>query len=112
MRINQYKFLDPVGKKKAYIGECVHINFVASLYQEQISQGRYFLHEHPEWATSWELPSIQALLKLPNVDRVRGDQCQFGAIAKSGRYAGLPVRKASGFMSNSPYILKKLDMKC
>ena len=31
-----------------------HLEFVCRLYQEQIDSGRYFIHEHPEGASSWK----------------------------------------------------------
>ena len=32
----------------------MHLNFVCSLYEEQVCEGRHFIHEHPAAATSWE----------------------------------------------------------
>lgn len=31
----------------------VRLDFVSELYKDQINEGRYFLHEHPDHATSW-----------------------------------------------------------
>ena len=35
-----------------------HIEFVVKLYKKQLAEGRYFLHEHPETASSWSLRCI------------------------------------------------------
>ena len=35
-----------------------HINFCVKLYHRQRVRGRYYLHEHPQTATSWKLPAI------------------------------------------------------
>ena len=78
-----------------------HVAFVAELYQIQLDSGRYFLHEHPAGATSWQLNCVQALLSKANVERVNGDQCQYGQKDSTGA----PIRKATGWMSNSSEIL-------
>ena len=51
----------------------VHLQFMVELYREQLDNGRYFLHEHPEWATSWTLPLMKDLLDDPRVARTRAD---------------------------------------
>ena len=76
------------------------------IYEEQISGGRYFLHEHPMFATSWQLSRMKNLMAVNGVERVRGDQCQFGATAMRGPRKGGPVMKPTGFLSNSPEVLK------
>ena len=56
----------------------IHIDFVCELYREQLKKNRYFFHEHPEGAVSWEMESIKANMELPGVIRVVRDQCQLG----------------------------------
>eukprot|EP00973_Karenia_brevis_P016790 2299222-Karenia_brevis.AAC.1 len=48
-----------------------HIEFCAYVYQLQHKHGRYFLHEHPLGATSWDLPAMQQLIKIPGVIKTR-----------------------------------------
>ena len=79
--LNRFRSDCPEQYDRARIAATVHMDFVASLYEEQISGSRYFLHEHPLGASSWELKSIEILLKTPGVQRVHGDQCQYGAEA-------------------------------
>ena len=43
---------------------------------------------------------------------VHGDQCQFGTEATIGTDRGQPVKKPSGFMSNSPKLLEALSRRC
>ncbi len=43
----------------------MHLNFVCSLYEEQVRAGRHFIHEHPTMATSWEEPAVKRVMKLP-----------------------------------------------
>ena len=39
-----------------------HLNFCMHLYKIQINAGRYFLHEHPMSASSWQLPSVEKIM--------------------------------------------------
>ncbi len=111
-KLNESRSSDPQAMRRARAGATVHMNFVAELYHEQLQGGRYFLHEHPLWATSWALGSIEELMAQPQVTRVHGDQCQFGAQIQSGPGHGQPIKKPSGFMTNSPEIARALDVRC
>ena len=46
------------------------------------------------------------------VERVVGDQCQYGAEVLVGQYRGCPIRKATDFMSNAPEVLNALRHRC
>lgn len=85
-----------------------HVAFVCELYRIQLDAGRYFLHEHPAGATSWQLECIRELRQQDSVERVTGDQCQYG----QADAAGDPIRKATGWMSNSEEVLRALSDKC
>ncbi len=89
-----------------------HIEFVMSLYVEQLENGRYFLHEHPRRASSWGLQQVKNLLRMPGVGLVSGDQCQFGAEVTEGKDKGRPLLKPTGFMSNAPCLLEALAKRC
>ena len=110
--INRYKYVDPGAKQRAYVQACLHMEFVASLYREQLESGGYFLHEHPQWASSWELKCMADLECMPGVDKIRGDQCQFGAVAPHGPNAGAPVLKPTRFLTNSEELKKALARRC
>ena len=90
----------------------VHITFVVQLYRDQVEGGRYFLHEHPVGASSWSLPEIEALLQVEGVQRVHGDQCQYGAEAIRGSSKGSPIMKPTGFMTNSDAVAASLSLRC
>ncbi len=45
------------------------------------------------------------------MNRVRGDQCQYGQEVQYGVSQGQPVMKPTGFMSNAPELLKRLSKK-
>ena len=86
----------------------MHMEFVCELYAMQVEGNRYFLHEHPYGASSWSLSCIKRTMALQGVEEIRADQCQFGQRAKNGR----PIMKPTGFMSNSPLLLKELRRVC
>ena len=65
------------------------MKFVCTLYRVQHESGRYFLHEHPLQARSWDLACIKALQKLEGVHVVETDQCQYGQEDSDGA----PIKK-------------------
>ena len=86
----------------------VHMRFVCELYAMQHRSGRYFVHEHPLYATSWKLEWVQDIMELEGVATAWGDQCQYGQDGGTGE----PMKKPTRWLSNSPEILKRLDQKC
>ena len=58
-----------------------HIRFVVKLYKRQVEAGRWFLHEHPAGATSWQMAEVVKLSKELGVIINVADQCMYGLIA-------------------------------
>ena len=89
----------------------MHLNCVCSLYEEQVQGGRFFIHEHPARATSWEEPAVKRVMKLPEVRVSRVDACQYGMV---GDYRGesLPVKKPTKWMSNMRGVNEALSKTC
>ena len=112
MALNRAKSNDKAAVDAAYEAAKVHIEFVVSLYRDQIEGNRYFLHEHPAGASSWRLPVVEELLQVPGVQRINGDQCQYGAEIIRGQDAGAPVKKPTGFMTNSECVADALSLRC
>ena len=110
--LNERRVKDLSKLQRQKVAAKLHLDFVVSLYVEQIQAGGYFLHEHPQWATSWQLPTVKELLDVDGVERIHADQCQFGAEAQRGGQKGSPILKPSGFMSNAPKILEALGRRC
>ena len=48
------------------------------MYWDQVARGKFFLHEHPATASSWDLPMIRELAEHPGVVIVTGDMCRWG----------------------------------
>ncbi len=40
------------------------LRFCTEVYELQVSESRYFLHEHPLTAKSWEEPSVKRVMGL------------------------------------------------
>ncbi len=113
--INAARSSDRGAVDRAKTAAIVHINFVCELYQEQIDGGRYFVHEHPYWATSWQLQAVEKIMNQDGVERVRGDQCQYGARTQEDdgqSKRGDPILKPTGFMTNSIAIGRALSRRC
>ena len=91
-----------------------HIRFCCKLYKLQMSMGRYWLHEHPWLAKSWDMKEVRDILADPRTMIVRADQCQFGLTAPIGHKDGPrgPAQKPTGFMGNSWCIMEQLDRRC
>ena len=96
-RINN-KIRDP------YIVECekrravMHLEFCVELCREQLNNGRYFVHEHPAYATSWQEECMTKLLGEHGVETATGEQCMYGCSAADGT----PVKKPTTFTTNAP----------
>ena len=86
----------------------VHFRFVCGLYLKQVARGCYFLHEHPGFADSWTERCVQEVWAKKGVRRVLSDQCMFGQPNEQGE----PIRKPTGFLTNSTEIAACLDKKC
>ena len=61
----------------------IHLEFCAKLYKLQHAAGRYFLHEHPDSASSWHEDTFMNLCQLDGVLTVRADQCRYGLTTHS-----------------------------
>ena len=84
-----------------------HLDFCMELYREQMRHGRYFLHEHPAYASSWHEETVQKLLDESGVTRATFDQCLYGC--ESGRE---PIKKPTTFMTSSDEIAPQLGQRC
>ena len=105
--INRQK-RDPSVVSREYVRAMVHIRFVMELYQLHMDGGRYFLHEHPAFATSWAETEVKRIAAMPGVEVAIGDQCQYEAADKDGT----PIKKPTKFMTNSSHIASALSRRC
>ena len=89
----------------------VHLRFCVALYREQMRCGRYFVHEHPRSATSWEDPYIKALRNDPRTVLAEADLCQFGLMSRDKDGESF-AKKPTTFLTNSLEMQKSLSKKC
>ena len=87
-----------------------HLDFSMRIASKQMDELRYFLHEHPHSADSWQNGSIKKILEDKRVIYTRADLCHFDFCAVPGDPR--PSRKTAGLITNSPEIAKMMDKRC
>ena len=85
-----------------------HLEFCVELYREQAKAGRYFVHEHPAYASSWQTDIIEGMMSDPGIVKATCDQCMYGCEDESGS----PIKKPTSFMTNAPELAKELSDRC
>ena len=55
----------------------VGLKVACRAYKKQYDAGRFFLHEHPTYASSWKESCVAELLKLPDVYYAQWPMCRF-----------------------------------
>ena len=88
-----------------------HHEFCMALYPEQIKGGRYFVHEQPASASSWNLYCTREVGRMRGVVTVRADMCQFGLKTAYKGHEGYAM-KPTRFMTNSPLMAVELSRVC
>ena len=80
-----------------------HIKFVVGLYRIQLEGNRWFLHEHPSGASSWDMQEIRKLEEETGVRISVADQCQYGlrTWSKNRKVRDKAARKRTKFMTIS-----------
>ena len=104
--------MDPE-KYRALFEECLNqLRFCFEVYEWQVQNNRYFLHEHPKNSWSWKIDFVQHVAGLAGVSRLDAAQCPFGqwSVDLDGQ-RGL-VLKETGWLGNCPQVLRRLDRKC
>ena len=86
----------------------MHLEFCMELYRIQPKNGRYFLHEHPAYATSWQTDMVQSLMQEEGILKSTCDQCVYGCESEDGS----PVKKPTSFMTNSSKLVRELSARC
>ena len=89
-----------------------HLHFVIYLYHIQLAEGRHFLHEHPQGATSWKDPRVLRFLKHPKVGTTVADQCMYGLTTKDANGKEVKAKTPTQWASSAPHMLKRLSTRC
>ena len=104
--------MDPERVKQMLAEGRVHLEFVARLYRRQIANGKWFIHEQPATALSWDERPILNILAHHDVRLVVADQCQYGLTAPSSNGSRLPALKPTKFIANAGPLADQLRRRC
>lgn len=107
-----YPKMDPDQVKELKKNSRKHLRFAISLAIKQVQNGKHFLFEHPLTSSSWNEPAMTYLLKLHNVQKVTGHQCMLGLRVHDSDGNETAARKATGFVTSSPSMAMRLNVKC
>ena len=86
-----------------------HVDYSMQLQEDQRQRGDLGLHEHPDTAKSWELPSVKEYLSHDEVVLVKADQCRFGLKIDGGSKLS---RKSTLFATSSDHVAVNLQRLC
>ena len=97
-------------KRRRVDKSAMHLNFVCNLHMLQ-HHGRYFIHEQPRSATSWEASCVREVQCKTGAFTTNVDHCMYGLTRKIG-IEDLPARRATTLMSNMPAVRAILKDRC
>ena len=90
----------------------VHLRFVCQLYKLQHREGRYYLHEHPAGAKSWQEECVRKVRIFTGGEVLLIDQCEYGLMTNAEGGGQLPARKRTAFLTNCPAMALTLSKRC
>ena len=107
-----YREMDPLEVQKRISEGRKHLNFMVSLYRDQLRRKRHFIHEHPKSASSWHEVGIQSLSQDPAVSLVTADQCMYGLLTPDSAGKPVPAKKPKTCMTSSRRMADLLTRRC
>lgn len=90
----------------------LHLDFMMQIYNLQRAGGRYFLHEHPATAVSWDEPDMVRLTSSPDVYSTVAHQCEYGLTTPNAHGEPVPVLKPTRWVSTSKWMIMRLSKRC
>ena len=81
-------------------------------YRKQLSEGRLFLHEHPNGADSWDDQEMVDLQMEEGVYTVTGPMCFWNKKVFCPKRGEGVVKKMTKFVTNSRRLAEALDQRC
>ena len=72
---------DPDEVHRKMIEATINLAFCAELYAMQIKGGRYYLHEHPLTASSWQEPCLRKIFKHKHNIVTRIHMCAYNMLS-------------------------------
>ena len=71
----------------------LHLNFMIKIYKKQLAKGKYFIHEHPASAVSWDEREMVKLMAHDGVILTKADQCMYGLETRADDGGTAPALK-------------------
>ena len=99
--------VDPVKRQQRLDEGKKLLKIACEFYEKQIERGRYFLHEHPSSARSWQEDCIKKIAEKPNVYVVEGPMCRWKMMGRDASGTSY-VKKPTKWMTNSK-VLAELE---
>ena len=96
---------DPVTVKGELKRAKQHLEFCVELYRVQATAGRYFLHEHPAYASAWQTEITESIMKDEGVVKATSDQCQYACADEHGN----PVKRPTRFMFRLDFLKEEAN---
>ena len=76
----------------------------------QIKAHRFFLHEHPDSATSWQMPGMVEMQVREGIFVNVCEMCAYGMVGVD-KLGEAPAKKRTRLMSNAYEVIKRLGRK-
>ena len=89
----------------------IHLEFMCEVYKIQAKNKRYYVHEHPATAASWQEKCVIETQRSTKGVMVMADMCRFGMVTHGPGGTGLAM-KPTRFLTNSIMVAKQLERKC
>ena len=89
-----------------------HLNFMIRIYKRQLARGKYFIHEHPASAVSWDEREMVKLMAHRDVILTQADQCMYGLTTRTDGGGTAPALKPTKFLTNSEPMARLLRTRC
>lgn len=90
----------------------LHLNFMITIYKNQLAKGKYFIHEHPASAVSWDEREMAKLMAHIGVILTMAEQCMYGQETRSEGGGTAPALKPTKFLTHSEPMAKLLRRRC
>ena len=88
-----------------------HLAILCDLYRRQMTNEKWFLHEHPANAPSWDSHAMRKFRALENIYTVECDLCAFGLQGTDQEGVSF-VQKPTRFVTNMKMMAEALDRQC
>ena len=84
-----------------------HLRFGMRIFEWQARRGKSAVFEHPATSAAWNEEEVKQVMRLPNVTRVRADQCEYGLAVQ-----GVRNKKPTDFLVTGHGLATQLSKRC